>query len=452
MRNLLKTTISLLALVSFLGLTSSAFGVASFARQTGLDCSSCHAATGFPALNSFGAAFKAGGYVQGNEANMIGDGDALSIPATLNMSIVTKLMAKYKTVTEDNNGTETKYSYGEWAFPDEAAIFLGGRIGKNTGFVLEHGDAHFNSFKIVTTMDIGGGKLGIVPWLTDAFGPAWVFEVLSTGAVRNIRDAEDRSAQSAAQKLGYAGASGDTSGLGLYYWTSMFHVAYSAFTNGLEGTRGGGTKFAHYVRAAVTPNVAGFDMGLGVQLYTGAAEADTGAKSGAASHGIGYTYDMLAVDYQLMGNAGSMPMLFTLTYASMGGDKAACDTRIDDGDGICNATDTYPDNTFDATTGELDSPTKISALGIGFDIGVLPDKLGVMLGYTMLLGPAELKYGTTTVTNDGNTELMVGLKYNVHRNYRLQAEYTMLSEGTSVGSISSSTKTGQMMVMVFGSF
>lgn len=455
MRNMLKTTISLLALVSFLGLSSSAFGVASFARQTGLDCSSCHAATGFPVLSSFGQAFKAGGYVQGNEDNMIGDGDGLSIPASLNMSIVTKLMGKRNTSSVKAGDLDAVEStVGHWAVPDEAAIFLAGRVSKNTGFVLEHGDAHFNSFKITTVLDIGGGKLGIVPWMTDAFGPAWTFEILSTGAVRNLRDAEDRSAQNAQQKLGYAGAE-ETAGLGIYYWTPMFNVTVSPFTNGLEGDREAGTKFATYARLAVTPHVAGFDMGFGVQYYGGAAEADGSGNTYTTSAGVdhdkgwstGYTYDMLNIDFQAMGEAGGMPIYFSLTYAMMGGDKAYDDYNIVD------------ESAFDSTTGDRNyEGPKVSALGIALDLGVVPDKVGLMLGYTMLMGPASQDTGAATVESAGDTEMMLGLKYNVARNYRVQLEYTIMGkestytdDATSTATTTTTDKTSAM-IMVFGSF
>lgn len=65
----LKTIYGVLAVVVALCLTTTTHGSPQFARQTGLDCNSCHASSGkFPALNSFGQAFKAGGYTQDRES------------------------------------------------------------------------------------------------------------------------------------------------------------------------------------------------------------------------------------------------------------------------------------------------------------------------------------------------------------------------------------------------
>jgi hypothetical protein len=289
-----------MAVVTTLGLTNSAYGVAAFARQTGLDCTSCHSAAGFPALSSFGAAFKAGGYVQGNEEKMVGDGEGLSIPEALNFGIVFKGRDK---ISVDGDGNYTN----ALQIPDEAALFAAGRIAKNVGFVIELGDAWYNSFKLVWVNDIGPVKLGIVPWVTDAFGSGWVFETLSTGNVRNIRVGENRSLVSAASATGWGGA-GDASGLGLYVWHPMGFVAYSAFTPGRDVDIQDG--MGHYVRAAATPSLDFGDIGVGVSYKGGSTSGEDGD----------LTYNWLGADAQLM--LADIPLTAIVTYA-MGLDSGA---------------------------------------------------------------------------------------------------------------------------------
>ena len=63
--------------------------VPAFARQTGQACSTCHFQH-FPMLNAFGRAFKAGGYTMVGGQSLV-EGDDLSLPNTLNASLVTKI-------------------------------------------------------------------------------------------------------------------------------------------------------------------------------------------------------------------------------------------------------------------------------------------------------------------------------------------------------------------------
>jgi hypothetical protein len=327
MRNWLKTIISVTAVAAMLGVTSSSYGVAAFARQTGLDCTSCHATAGFPTLNSFGAAFKAGGYVQGNEDKMVGDGEGLSIPEAVNLGVV----FKYR----DEIGLDSSGGYSnELQFPDEAAVFAAGRIAKNVGFVIELGDAWYNSFKLVWVHDIGPVKLGIVPWHTDAFGAGRVFETLSTGNVRNIRLSENRNLVSAGSATNWGASTGETSGIGLYVWHPMGFFAYSAFTTGFGGidiTPGMG----HYVRAAATPSLDFGDIGVGVSYKGGAAHDEA---SGSLE-----TFNWIAADAQLM--LSDIPLTVMVTYAldMANGNSSALTAVIDYGiiEGVLNANLAY---------------------------------------------------------------------------------------------------------------
>jgi hypothetical protein len=364
MRNQLKIVYSALTMVAMLGLTSTVHGVPSFARQTGLDCNSCHAPIGFPVLNAFGQAFRAGGYTQASEDNLLGDGEALSIPKTLNLSVVAKMrthfisktkMGQYdKTATGStanfqavaasdgggkiDNSKTTSVGYNKSDLPDEWAIWLGGRAGKHVGFATEFGinpdgaDYAF-SFKMPIVYDVGPVKLGAVPYWTDAQGPGWGFETLSTGAVGNIKMFEGKTSQNARQYIGdVLGTGSEAAGLGLYVWHPMGFVYYSPY---LESKGGSATdaQFAHNIRVAVTPSFAGIDMAVGFQWMFGnygtggapdvlqtadglAYSSSNPYKNGGALASKSRTLarvDYLGFDAQVMGTLG-IPVMLVFTY------------------------------------------------------------------------------------------------------------------------------------------
>src|SRR3989338_3597861 len=138
--NVLFVFAAFFAFVVSLWIVPTADAVPAFARQVGVACSTCHFQH-FPALNAFGRAFKAGGYTQVGGQSLI-EGEDLSIPATLNASLVTKVRyqmtnGKDDTATAGVNESKIGKNKGELQFPDEAAVFLAGRAGEHIGFVLE---------------------------------------------------------------------------------------------------------------------------------------------------------------------------------------------------------------------------------------------------------------------------------------------------------------------------
>jgi len=359
MRNQLKIVYSALTIVAMLGLTSTVHGVPAFARQTGLDCNSCHAPIGFPVLNAFGQAFRAGGMTQASEDTLMGDGEALSLPRNLNAAVIFKVRAHFGTKTQrglfDQKGTgtgktittiaggtrddakTTTVGYNKIDLPDEWAIWFGGRVNKHMGFDVEVGEPTglaALSFKAPIVYDVGPVKLGFVPYWTDAQGPGFGFETLSTGAVGNIKMFEGGGAQSARIYLDDEGLTnqgsknGKAAGLGVYVWHPMGFVYYSAFANGGAGSITN-SALAHYFRAAITPSLGGIDMAVGFQYITGlsggrgaaSTSATTGAladstTSAAITAGNIKRLNFLGVDAQFMGTFGvPMMLVFNLGIA-----------------------------------------------------------------------------------------------------------------------------------------
>jgi hypothetical protein len=298
-------------------------------------------------LNTFGQAFRAGGYTQASDDNLLGDGEALSIPKTLNVSLITKLRLHFISTSELSTaaadlGASAKgkktVSTGttEADLPDEWAIWFGGRAGKHVGFATEFGinpyagahagaaaddGAYAFSFKIPIVYDLGPVKAGFVPYWTDAQGPGWGFETLSTGAVGNIRMFETSykfSARTYIQESGIDGSNGgEAAGAMLYAWHPMGFIAYSPYL----AAKGGSVtnpSFAHYVRAAITPSVAGFDIAAGVQFMTGNMGQGVGAPTVEGAIGSAATRTLIATNYlgfdaQVMGTVG-IPMMLAVTY------------------------------------------------------------------------------------------------------------------------------------------
>jgi len=321
MNTKLKTLLLATAAVGAWAASTSSHAVPAFARQVGMACTSCHFQK-YPALNAFGRSFKANGYtLMGAQAKI--EGEHFSLPAQLNASIYTKIRYQ-KTNGTEVVGTRTTNS-GELQFPDEFALLLGGRVTENIGFLIE-GQLGANiqsnpaaspggvlaGFKIPMMFDMGGVKAGVIPFTTDGLGASYGFELLSTGAVRNIRVNEHGGDISAQQYIGTGAAA---SGFALviadpswYVNLTKYSPTHAATANGLEGV----SPTANYLRAAYMPNWGGWDMGMGFQSWTG-----------TASDGVpltpGKDYKAVAFDLQAQGEVAGMPLGVYFTHGKAKG-------------------------------------------------------------------------------------------------------------------------------------
>jgi hypothetical protein len=356
-----------------LGAATESQAVPAFARQTGMACAACHYQT-FPAINAFGRAFKSAGFTLIGAQEKI-EGDNLSLPVTLNASLVTKF--RYQKTNGNDDGVAT--NTGELQFPDEAALLIGGRAGEHVGFILElatfgeadtgsgdvagtadlatgevTGDADtgsgefslFGSFKMPITYKVGGTDLSFIPFTTDAGGAGYGFELLNTGAQRFQRVGEDRNALMAQQYLGLG--AGEAEGFAFVAANEMGFVNVSLWApkHGSFAVEG----LAPYVRAVLTPSIGNWDTGFGFQYFSGEAEemnTDTETVETMATEGW-------AIDGQIQGEVVSMPLG---VYAAYGETPAEADSVF---------------NT---------SASDRTAWSIHGQLGVLPGKATVILGY-----------------------------------------------------------------------
>lgn len=383
--------------------------VPAFARQTGLACNSCHFQH-FPALNSFGRAFKDGGYTQIGGQSLV-EGDLLSVPVVLNASLVTKIRYQKR-----NGDAETDINKGEFQFPDEAALLIGGRAGEHVGFLLESSligeeqSESFASFKMPIVFNVSGINLSAIPFTTDAAGAAYGYELLNTGAVRMIRVLEHRSETSGQQ---YIGTSGAATGLSLVASKPIGYVNYTAYYPE-HGSAAAGP-LLNYLRVAATPQVGNWDLGGGFQLWNGTSKIGDGAGA------VQQKADAWAIDAQAQGTVGNYPVGVYVTYAS----AASSDTND-------------IENMFNSST--VDDETALTLLG---EVGVIPGRLTLAAGYRLGKNGDPNDDG-----QDSDDAATIGAVYNAMQNVQLQFNHTIYS-----GDVTTDASGDQLTtLMVFAAF
>jgi hypothetical protein len=273
--------------------------VPAFARQTGASCSSCHFQH-FPGLTAYGRFFKSFGFTLSGPQQIV-EGKRLSLPNLLNAALITKF--RYvKTNGSSGIGTDV----GEFQFPNEAQVWVTGRIGSTVGLILETqltdpDSPILASFKLPIGFSTRIGRIAAIPFSTDGLGAPFAFELLNTGAVRDTRMLEEPSAFSAAQYV--VGDVNERGAEGIAFtWSGRL-----AFLSVTPWTPNSGTvgldRPAWYFRAGITPHLGEFDIGLGVQRWTGTVPT---ANKGA---------DAWGVDLQLQSRPGSPPIGLYAGYA-----------------------------------------------------------------------------------------------------------------------------------------
>jgi hypothetical protein len=348
---------ALLLGVAGIGVSTDSQAIPGFARQTGMACAACH--TTFPAINAFGRAFKAGGYVLVGAQPLI-EGENLSLPSTLNMSLITKL--RY---SKTNGNTGVGLDRGEIVWPDEAAFLVGGRVSERIGFLAEiglggatevedNGDGTSSGdtnglFGLKIPFQVGQAgntSFSITPFSTDGLGVAYGFELLNTGALRSQRSVENRTGLSAAQTLGMG--AGEATGMAFVASAPEFFFNYTPWTPGWgSNNMDVGSGFAHYFRGAYMPTLGSWDTGFGFQYFTGDAKPTDGTDVTPLKT------DGWVIDAQANGEVGGMPLSL---YASYGSADAG--------------------SVWNANVGDADAFAVMAQLG-----GLLSNKANVFLGY-----------------------------------------------------------------------
>lgn len=402
------------ALVSAAIWAPQAQAIPAFARQVGMPCSACHYQH-FPTLNSFGRAFKEGGFTMMGAEEKI-EGDGLSIPATLNLAFITNWQyTKTNGPTTNLNAISKDTNNGQISMT-QYSLFMGGRVGENIGFEGEvglSGGAGLASVKMPFANDWGSFKTLVVPFTTDGLGAQQGFEILSTGASPvHLFNQQDLGASSAQF---YINTATTAHGVALVAANDMGFVNFtkwgmdSVIGNGGEnatpsnsaggpaGPAGAGGPNANYLRAAWLGDVAGFDTGVGFQYWNGTTTTASG-NGGALAPGW-YSVNGRAIDGQMLGDLGGMPLTLIASYAD-----------------APHATGSDAPNAFNLGANDRKS------FNIAAELGVLP-KTTVQLA----LRNAKSGISNGVSTNASDNAIMLGATYSIALNVRAELTYSKYS-------------------------
>lgn len=402
-----KIVLSLAGVLAATAFAPEAAAVPSFARQTGMACTACHAQH-FPILNSFGRAFKASGYTMMGAQGKV-EGDHLSIPDTLNMSLVMKLRHQ-----KDNRAgaaplVNNTLGDGNWQMMDEFALFFGGRVADNIGFIIEGamigggGGGVGNlaaGFRMPFVFDMGGAKLSIVPFTTDAMGPQMGYEQSSGGVYRANRWAEHRREISAIQYSADRGVDGGgASGFTFAAQNDMGFIALTKYNPSymLGQANAANDMDSNYIRIAATPTVSDWAMMIGV-----------GRMSGTSKIGAGNTIiptaamlldtDQTFFDFQAQGEVAGKELGVYLQHAK--------------------APATANGNAYNP--GRAVGLPDRKATTIGADYSVIPHVLSIGLGYR------NADNGAAATVNGDDAWTLTGV-YDLYQNVALHVNYSKYS-------------------------
>jgi len=410
-----KIVLSLASVLVATAFAPEASAIPSFARQQGKACSTCHFQH-YPALNDYGRSFKAGGFVDMGKQGTL-KGDNLSLPEVLNSSIFFKF--RY----QDTNGSDlagtgnSTLASGEWQIADEFALLMGGRVSENVGFMfegqlLDPTAGVLAGFKMPAMWGVGEGelKIGVVPFSTDALGAAYGFELLNTGAVRNVRISEHRAETSAQQ---YIGTAQGAQGLAFVVADPMFFVNVTRYA---PDSATDAKMNLTYLRVAATPTFGEWDVAFGVQSWTGSGSEHNGTATDLQ-------YKAFSIDAQAQGAVAGMPLGLYFANTSA---PAGSGTEFN----LFNCT-----TTAGACTGH--NPNSKKATTILAELGVVPGTATVQLGYR--------KADTGAATNSKDDAITVGATYNYTQNIQLQVMHSTRSKAGNVGRYAGSQEKGSAL-------
>ena len=387
-----KIVLSLAGVLAATAFAPEAMAVPAFARQTGMACTACHAQH-FPILNSFGRAFKASGYTMMGAQGKI-EGDHLSVPDTLNASMIIKL--RYQ---EDNRAgvPNTKVAAatvgeGQWQFFDEFALLFGGRIADNVGFfvegqMIESGIPLAAIIRLPFVWDMGGANLSVVPFAADGGSVMVGYELGSGGVLRANRWSESRDAISAVQ---YNRNIESASGFAFVAQNDMGYVNFTKWTPhyGFKDTGVSSALDSNYIRIAATPTVGNWAMHIGA-----------GKMSGSGFGGVSEVItDQTFFDFQAQGEVGGKELAVYAQHS-----KAPITT-------VVGAVSAYNKNNV----------TDRKATTIGVDYSVIPHALSIGAAYRSADNGA-------LATVNGDDAWTLTAVYDLYQNIALHANYSKMS-------------------------
>ena len=394
-----KIALSLAGVLAATAFAPEASAIPAFARQVGMACQACHFQH-FPQLNSFGRAFKNSGFTMMGAQSKV-EGEHLSIPSTLNMSVL--VTTGYETLSNRSAAATTAapaVTSGYFFTPNgggELSLFVAGRVSENIGFLTElAGTIGTSPFKLPMLWDVGGAKVGLVAISNNA--PAWSFETLNTGATSTHRmmgnagpGKQHINVTGAAQYLGTSGVKGQ--GVSFVANGDMGFVNIGKYDLSLAGAVSNTNSMnTTYARGAYIFNAGGWDSAVGIQSFSGSLGSSTLALAAADTKAT-------IIDGQMQGEMGGMPVGL---YASYGRAPSSANSNA-------------------YNLGAAGSANR-SSFNIAGELGVIPNKATVQLAFRR--GKTG---GGVAGVGDADNAVMLGGTYELAQNVGLYLTHTSQS-------------------------
>jgi len=375
---------SILSAAAFAAVAVSAVAVApttseaipSFARQTGAACLSCHFQT-FPAVNSFGRAFKLGAFTDVGEQALIED-EALSLPSVLNASFV--LRAQY-TNTRTTTGATTVGTTA-WGVPADAVLLMAGRVGSNTGAFVEY-DAGAANWQLLNFIDFGGIKGGLNIQNT-GFGPTAAIEISNVFGQHggNLNGKQVSSVEQILNK-GNVVSGGQSTSVAAWAGNESFLLQVGGVALA-DATTVTSPSFVPLVRAAYIASLGDAELMIGGGLISGTQTATAGAWGANA----------MFLDLQAQGEMGDMSYGVYADFTT---------TKAKTANGVAT-------NIFSAGNGKAD--------GNSIRLEVKPTH-ALMLG----VGVGSVKTTPAAGLSTKRTQTQVAVSYEIYQNMEINTFY-----------------------------
>ncbi|MGC2165717.1 MAG: hypothetical protein WA632_06865, partial [Gallionella sp.] len=431
------------ALVVFIVVFSSeSSAIPSFSRQANMGCKACHSQH-VPILNGFGQSFKASGYpIMGPVQGKI-EADDLSIPNTLNASMLFKGRYQTSNCTKTNNISGDSTNGGQWQIPDEFSLYFGGRIAQTVGFFFE-GNATsphlITGFKLPSATYFSDAKLSVIPFLTETQGASYGYEQSSTGAARNVIWAEHRKEVSAQQ---YIGSDTPATGFTLVAQNDNGYINLTRWAPAFMARKDGAqTLSSSYIRFAITPTLTttrgdwaiqtGFQVWRGTNYAYDSLTLASGLRNPLTPTGgpglMKVDTEASAFDLQAFGQLAGRELGIYFTWARSPGGTASRPNILN-----VSRPGTNPVGSAEPMLYRLDER---KAWTMGAEYSLIPNKLHLGMAYRNAKtgGPSNVYDGTASVptvtvpvSNPTDNAITLTAVYNLSQNIEFHVNESFYS-------------------------
>ena len=403
----------------------------SFARQTNKACSACHFEN-YPMLTDYGRAFKAGGFTEVNPPEQVRrntEAAEMSLPLVLNASFFGTF--EYDRYTGDklnSAGQATNANFGEWYYPQEASIFISGRVAQYVGFHSEttlRPTTALSALKLPFSFPIGDElRVLVVPFGADGHGPSYGFEVLNTGANDIHLPFEHAVSTSSYSYFGIdgTGASGATAVL----WDPRFYVSVTKWAPTYGANAGIGSNYApgsglqagkgpsaNYFRGVYFIPIRGWDTAVGVQIFSGSAAVSYDSTSGTNFNGAYMDTKAWIIDAQMQGALFGRQVGFYFTHGHAPASGGSADPATGNGENLFN----FQDRAAGIGVHAKDVTTLTTSYS------VIPYKLNLLAGIEIANNGTDPSITGVSASDNAYT---LGLAYMFAQNVKFRFEYTKL--------------------------